>query len=107
MLHLPILRWGQPYKSLEADEVKHFASGEPIAKIDRANGGLIQRDRRGALRARDVLRELTVDDLIARVGAAGELYMNAELPMGRRRRRSLRARSQPVPGCPSGCASRT
>ena len=82
MLHLPILRWGQPYSSLEADHVKHFATGEPIAKIDRANGGLIQRDRRGALRARDVLRELPADDLIARVGAAGELYMNAELPMG-------------------------
>jgi hypothetical protein len=37
---------------------------------------------RKAQRARDVLREIPIDDLIARAGAAGELYMNATLPMG-------------------------
>src|SRR5499426_989974 len=82
MLHLPVLRWGQPYESLEVDDVVHFSTGEPIAKVSRANGGLIQRDARKAQRARDVLREIPIDDLIARVGAAGELYMNATLPMG-------------------------
>jgi len=82
MIHLPVLRWGQPYHSLEADEVVHFATGEPIARVDRANSGLIQRDMRKASRAREALREIPIDDLIARVGAAGELYMNGELPMG-------------------------
>src|SRR5687768_1973593 len=82
MLHLPILRWGQPYDSLEKDEVVHFSTGEPIAKVSRANGGLIQRDARKAQRARDVLREIPIEDLIARVGKAGELFMNATLPMG-------------------------
>ena len=37
---------------------------------------------RKAQRARDVLREIPIDDLMTRVGAAGELYMNATLPMG-------------------------
>ena len=46
MLQLPILRWGEPYNSLEVDEVVHFATGEPIAHVSRANGGLIQRDMR-------------------------------------------------------------
>jgi acyl-CoA reductase-like NAD-dependent aldehyde dehydrogenase len=82
MLHLPILRWGEPYTSMEADEVVHFATGEPIARVSRANGGLIQRDMRKAARARDVLRAIPIDDLIARVGRAGELYMTATLPMG-------------------------
>src|SRR6478735_10565397 len=82
MLHLPVLRWGQPYESLEKDEVVHFSTGEPIATVSRANGGLIQRDMRKAQRARDVLREIPIDELIARVGRAGELYMNATLPMG-------------------------
>ena len=50
--------------------------------MSRANGGLIQRDARKAQRARDVLLEIPIDDLIARVGRAGELYMNATLPMG-------------------------
>lgn len=82
MLHLPILRWGQPYDSLEKDEVIHFSTGEPIATVSRANGGLIQRDARKAQRARDVLRAIPIDDLIARAGKAGELYMTATLPMG-------------------------
>ncbi len=82
MLNLPILRWGQPYTSMDVDDVVHFQTGEPIAKVSRANGGLIQRDMRKAQRARDVLRELPIDELIARVATAGELYANAELPMG-------------------------
>src|SRR5262245_15805530 len=82
MLHLPVVRWGQPYTSLEMDSVVHFATGEPIANVSRANGGLIQRDMRKASRARDGRRDWSIDSLIAKVGAAGELYMNATLPMG-------------------------
>src|SRR4051812_11721386 len=82
MLHLPVLRWGQPYDSLEKDEVVHFSTGEPIATVSRANGGLIQRDARKAQRARDVLREIPIDELIARAARAGELYTSATLPMG-------------------------
>jgi acyl-CoA reductase-like NAD-dependent aldehyde dehydrogenase len=82
MLQLSVLRWGQPYASMDVDEVVHCQTGEPIAKVGRANGGLIQRDIRKAARARDVLRELPIAELIERVGRAGELYANAELAMG-------------------------
>ena len=82
MLHLPVLRWGEPYTSMEVDDVVHFSTGEPIARVSRANGGLIQRDARKAHQAREALRQIPVDDLIARVGRAGALYMNATLPMG-------------------------
>jgi acyl-CoA reductase-like NAD-dependent aldehyde dehydrogenase len=82
MLHLPVLRWGEPYTSMEVDEVVHFSTGEPIARVSRANGGLIQRDARKGQRARDALRGIPIDELIAQVGRAGELYMNADLPMG-------------------------
>ena len=82
MLHLPVLRWGEPYTSIDVDEVVHFSDGEPIARVSRANGGLIQRDMRKATRAREALRAIPIDDLIARAGRAGELYMNGELPTG-------------------------
>jgi acyl-CoA reductase-like NAD-dependent aldehyde dehydrogenase len=82
MLHLPVLRWGQPYESLEKDAVVHFLTGEPIATVSRANGGLIQRDARKAPRAREVLREIPMSDLIDRAAKAGELYMNGTLTMG-------------------------
>ena len=81
---------------MEVDEVVHFSTGEPIAKVSRANGGLIQRDARKAQRARDALRELPIDDLIARVGKAGELYMNATLPMGDGTQTRRRVRPCPV-----------
>ena len=46
MLNLPVLRWGQPYTSIDVDPVVHFATGEPVANVSRANGGLIQREVR-------------------------------------------------------------
>jgi len=82
MLNLPILRWGQPYTSMDVDEVRHFATGEVIARISRANGGMIQRDVRKAPAAREALRQMPIDALIEKVKHAGELYMTATLPMG-------------------------
>jgi len=82
MLELPVLRWGQPYDSLEVDEVVHFSTGEPIARVSRANGGLIQRDMRKAGKARELLRAIPMEELVAKVGCAGELYMSGAIPMG-------------------------
>ncbi len=82
MLDIPILRWGKPYESLEIDEVKHFMTGEPIAKMHRANGGIIKRDMRQAQKARDTLREIPIVDLIERLGVAADLYENGTLPIG-------------------------
>lgn len=82
MIHFPILRWGKPYKSLEADKVVHFATGEPLAEVSLANGGLVARDMREAGRARDVLREIPCQDLISRLKKAAALFMEAELPAG-------------------------
>jgi acyl-CoA reductase-like NAD-dependent aldehyde dehydrogenase len=82
MVNIPVLRWGQPYSSLEVDDVVHFTTGETIAKVSRANGGLIQRDMRKAAKAREALRAIPIDELIVMAGKAGELYMDGTLPMG-------------------------
>src|SRR5215467_7074700 len=82
MLHIPVLRWGEPYKSMDIDKVVHFASGEPLAEVSRANGGLIERDMRHARRAREVLREIPIPELIQRMKKAADLYLSAELPLG-------------------------
>jgi acyl-CoA reductase-like NAD-dependent aldehyde dehydrogenase len=82
MIQLPVIRWGEAYQSLEFDQVTHFASGDPIAKVGRANGGMIQRDMRRAQAARDALTAIDIEDLIQRVVRAGEVYMKATLPMG-------------------------
>jgi acyl-CoA reductase-like NAD-dependent aldehyde dehydrogenase len=82
VLSVPVLRWGKPYQSLEVDEVRHFLSGEPIAKVSRANGGLLQRDMRQAGRARNLLREIPGEELIRRVGRAADIYEHATLALG-------------------------
>lgn len=82
MLTLPVLRWGQPYESLELDTVVHFETGEPIAKVGQANGGLVERDMRKAAHARNVLREIPCSELIARIRKAADLYLHADLPLG-------------------------
>ena len=52
MIHVPVLRWGKPYQSLETEVVEHFATGEPVAEVSRANAGIVSRDLRKASRAR-------------------------------------------------------
>lgn len=82
MLKIPVLRWGKPYESLELDEIKHFLTGEPMARVSQANGGIVQRDMRRAQTAREVLRQIPCDDLIQRVGQAADWYENGTLPLG-------------------------
>jgi acyl-CoA reductase-like NAD-dependent aldehyde dehydrogenase len=67
---------------MEIDKVVHFATGEVLAEVSRANAGLVERDMRQARRARDVLREIPVADLLQMVKKAADLYTQAELPLG-------------------------
>lgn len=82
MLNIPAIRWGKPYESLEHNEVVHFATGEPIAKLSQANGGIVQRDMKKIANARNVLREFSCEDLIAKMKTAADLYLEGTLPLG-------------------------
>lgn len=82
MLHIPISRWGEPYKSMEADKVVHFITGEVLAEVSRSNGALVERDMKHAARARAVLREIPIREILQMVKKAGDLYAKAELPLG-------------------------
>ncbi len=82
MITIPVIRWGQPYESLENQQIVHFATGEPVAAIGQANGGLVTRDLRRADRARDILREFTCGQLIDKLVQAADLFGQATLPLG-------------------------
>ena len=82
MLNIPVIRWGKPYESLESADVVHFATGEPIAKVNQANGGIIRRDMRSAQKARDILREISTSDLVNMLKKAADLYENGTLSVG-------------------------
>ena len=82
VLNIPILRWGQPYTSLDTEDVVHFVTGETLARVSQANTGLLGRDMRLAEHARRVLTEIPVSDLIAMMKKAGDLYSKGTLPIG-------------------------
>src|SRR5438045_5769238 len=82
MLNMPILRWGQPYTSLEKDDVIHFITGETLARVSQANTGLLGRDMRQAKRAREILADIPIPELIGMMKNAADLYLSATLPMG-------------------------
>src|SRR5213592_2077590 len=82
VLNIPILRWGKPYTSLETEDVVHFISGETLARVSQANTGLLGRDMRLADRARQILTDIPVSELIAIMKKAADLYLHGTLQMG-------------------------
>ena len=62
--------------------MSHFVTGEPVAEVSQANGGLVARDLRKAEQARDALQEIPCAELIRMVQRAGELFQSADLPVG-------------------------
>ncbi len=82
MINIPVIRWGKPYESLETEDVVHFLTGDPIAKVSQANGGLVTRDLRKAGNARSALRQFTCSELMEKVAVAADLFENETLPLG-------------------------
>ena len=82
MIELPVLRWGQPYESLEKVEVKDFETGTPLARVHQATGGQVKMDLRKAQKARDALRQIEPEELVARCGTAANLYLKETLNVG-------------------------
>lgn len=82
MLTINPIRWGKQYKSLDFQEVFHFDTGEPIAKIGQVNGGMVEMDMRKAANARKALRSIPTPELIARCKKAAHLFEHETLPLG-------------------------
>jgi acyl-CoA reductase-like NAD-dependent aldehyde dehydrogenase len=81
-LHVPLLRGGEPYRSLSTVRLSHVATGEPVADVSQANPGLIAHDLQKAAELRRPLDDLSVAELVAISKRAGQLFAEAELPLG-------------------------
>lgn len=82
MLHVPILRQGEPYKSLDVARVSHHQTRELFVEISQANGGLIKRDLRDQAAARDKLAAISTAELIEICRRAADHFLNDTLPLG-------------------------
>jgi acyl-CoA reductase-like NAD-dependent aldehyde dehydrogenase len=82
MIHIPILRRGEPYKSLDVARVPHHQTRELFVEISQANAGLIRRDLRDQRHARESLAALSTAELIEICARAAEIFANDSLPLG-------------------------
>ncbi len=82
--HLPALRMGRSYESLEKIEVRDHRTGELKAVVSTVNGGIVKRDLAKIGAARAALKRFTVAELIALSAKAGDLFLNGTLPLGDR-----------------------
>jgi hypothetical protein len=80
--HLPALRKGRPYESLDKAQVKDHKSGEVCAEISQVNAGIVRKDLAKIGEARAALKKFTVEQLIEITAKAGELFLNGTLPLG-------------------------
>jgi len=80
--HIPLLRLGRPYRSLDTVEVKALGDGETVATMSMGNAGLVRRDARGFAAARAALRAVAVDRLLAIGHDAAGRFMEDALPLG-------------------------
>ncbi|MES2463710.1 MAG: aldehyde dehydrogenase family protein [Armatimonadota bacterium] len=79
--HIPILRRGQVYDSLDKNEIKSVRTGETVATVSQANAALIRRDLRRP-DAHETLQRIPIARLLKICAEAGRLFMEETLPLG-------------------------
>jgi acyl-CoA reductase-like NAD-dependent aldehyde dehydrogenase len=82
MIHIPALRFGKPYTSLEKATLVHHVTGEPVAEVSQVTGSMIARDIGNMDRARKELAAIPVRDLLAMYAKAADYFLNVALPCG-------------------------
>ncbi len=82
MIHIPAIRFGKPYTSLDKATLIHHATGEPVAEVSQVTGSQIARDLSAMDRAHAELRAIPIRDLLCMYKQAAEYFASATLPCG-------------------------
>ena len=81
MLHIPILRKGVPYRSLDTVRTPHYRTREDFVEISQANVGLIRRDLLDQRSPHEALAAIPTIELIAISRRAADIFLNETLPV--------------------------
>ena len=79
MIHVPILRAGKPYRSLETVQLHDSRNGEVVAQVSQANRGLINRDLLQAANWQQALQKIPSAELVAICARAAELFAHGNV----------------------------
>jgi hypothetical protein len=82
MLHIPILRRGKPYTSVDRARTLHIQTRKPFVEISQANSGLIRRDLLQIDSARAALAKFSTRELLDICRKAADSFANDTLPLG-------------------------
>jgi hypothetical protein len=80
--HIPALRRGQPYESLDQTAVKDFRTGEVKASVSQVNAGIVRKDLQRLAESRASLKKFQTADLLRISSRAADLFVNGVLPLG-------------------------
>ena len=83
MIHLPILRHGVPYRSLDVIKIPHHRTRETFAEMSQVNPGIIRRDLRDAeqQQAREALARIPFERLLEISARAAGHFLNDTLTL--------------------------
>ena len=84
MVHIPILRHGIPYKSLDVIRLPHHRTRETVAEMSQVNPGIIRRELRDEVQAdaRAKLARIPFDELLEICSRAADHFISDTLPLG-------------------------
>ena len=84
MIHIPILRHGVPYKSLDVIRIPHHRTRETFAEMSQVNTGIIRRDLREGPQAevRDALAKIPFEQMLDICKRAATHFLEDTLPLG-------------------------
>lgn len=80
--HIPAIRRGTNYRSLNINEVKDYRSKQTLLNVSSVNAGIIRRDLKSIEQSRNALRAIPISRLFEICAKAGDLFMNGSLPLG-------------------------
>jgi acyl-CoA reductase-like NAD-dependent aldehyde dehydrogenase len=82
--HIPVLRLGREYASLDKIQVTNHRTGEAVAEVSTINAGIVRKDLRKIGQARAALKRFTVEQLLEICARAGDHFLNGTLALGDR-----------------------
>ncbi len=80
--HIPALRRGRAYESLDRSNIVDCRNGEVLATLSQVNGGIVRKDLSRVAEARAALKKIPVARLLEICAKAGEQFLEGTLPLG-------------------------